>query len=109
VIHRGGYKMFLFNIKNVILLALLSTTAFSNEHHEAKELFDEANCMKCHNPNDFEHKEEKVTNFKKLHRSVKACARNNHAGWFEEDEYSVSKYLNHNYYHYKNISEFVED
>lgn len=101
--------MFFINIKNVIIISLLISTAFSTEHHEAKELFDEANCMKCHNSNDFQHDEEKVSNFKKLYHSVKTCARNNHAGWFEEDEYSVSKYLNHKYYHYKNIPEFVEE
>jgi cytochrome c peroxidase len=101
--------MFFINIKNVIIFLLFSTVAFSSEHHEAKELFDEAKCMRCHNSNDFRHDEERVYNFKRLNHSVHTCATNNNAGWFEEDEHSVSKYLNHKYYHYKNIPEFVEE
>ncbi len=89
--------MFLY-IFQVALLLLTPNFLYATQHHEAKELFTEAKCMRCHNTDDFQAKEEKVNNFIKLNKSVQTCASNNHAGWFEEDVHSVSRYLNHKHY-----------
>lgn len=69
--------------------------------HEAKSLIDEAACMKCHVSEHFQHREKKVNNYKKLSDSVKRCATNNDAGWFDEDSDVVTEYLNKKHYHYK--------
>jgi len=84
-----------------IVSLLISTTLFSSEHKEARELFTEAKCMHCHHTNDFQARENGVSSFAKLHKSVQACAINNNAGWFEEDNHNVSRYLNHKYYGFK--------
>jgi len=87
------------SIFNTILFTLaISTLVNASEHHDAKELFEEAQCMKCHNKNDFQVRQDNVNTFNKLNTSVQACANNNHAGWFEEDIHGVSRYLNHKYY-----------
>jgi len=85
-------------IFQVTLLLLISTLLNATEHHDAKELFAQAKCMRCHNTNDFQSRKEKVNDFSKLNKSVKACATNTHTGWFEEDVHGVSRYLNHKYY-----------
>jgi cytochrome c553 len=83
-----------------VMLILLSTLSalIASEHKDAKEMFDEAACMRCHNDNSFQVRKERIDNFEKLYSSVQACARNTHAGWFEEDMHKVSRYLNHEYY-----------
>jgi len=81
-----------------IVSLILSSIIFASEHKEAKELFTEAKCMRCHNTNDFQARENGVNSFTKLHKSVQACARNTNAGWFEEDNHNVSRYLNHKHY-----------
>ena len=73
-------------------------TAMASEHKDAKEIFDEAACMRCHSINHFRVKKERVNSFEKLQKSVQRCASNTHAGWFEEDIYGVSRFLNHEYY-----------
>ena len=80
---------------------LMSSFLFASEHKEAKELFDEAKCMRCHNTNDFTARKDGVNSFKQLHKSVQACSRNTNAGWFEEDNHNVSRYLNHEHYGFK--------
>ena len=86
------------------LVTLLSSLAQA-DIEEAKELFNEAKCMKCHTPNHFKHKEDKVSNFHKLHKSVTACALNTGAGWFDDETKDVSRYLNKKYYKYEEIAE----
>ena len=66
-----------------------------------KELFAEANCMACHIEDDFSKRKDKSKNFVKLHNSVTACAFGNDVGWFDDEALDVSKYLNKNYYNFK--------
>lgn len=83
-----------------LVFALTATVAHANMD-EAKEMFDEAKCMECHTPNHFKHNEKKVNSYKKLSDSVRACATNNGAEWFDEDSDVVTEYLNDKHYHYK--------
>lgn len=83
-----------------LLYPILFSVVLVAEHHTPKELMNEADCMRCHAISDFKVREEKVNNFKKLRHQVKVCADNNFAGWFQEDVYSVSEYLNVNYYRF---------
>lgn len=82
------------------MFTLLATLAYA-DMEEAKEMFDEAKCMDCHTPNHFKHNEKKVNSYKKLSDSVRACATNNGAEWFDEDSDVVTEYLNKKHYHYK--------
>lgn len=91
-----------------IVSLLLSSIIFASEHKEAKELFTEAQCMHCHNTNDFQPRKNGVNNFAKLHKSVQACARNTNAGWFEEDNHNVSRYLNHKHYGFEQLPKLEE-
>jgi len=89
---------------NTILLVstlLLNTTLLQADTQEAKELFDEAKCMECHTKSHFKHRDKKVNSYKKLSASVKACALNSNAEWFDEDSDLVTNYLNYKHYHYK--------
>ncbi|WP_457747172.1 hypothetical protein [Sulfurimonas sp.] len=92
--------MFYMNHKLIITLLIFFTPLILS-CEEAKKLFKEAKCMSCHNTGDFQAKEKKVNNFKKLHKSVEACAFGNNVGWFDEEVEDVSKYLNNKYYHFK--------
>jgi len=80
---------------------LLIGSLLQADMEEAKEMFNEANCMECHTPSHFKHREKKVNSYKKLSSSVNACATNSSAGWFDEDTESVTRYLNEKHYHYK--------
>lgn len=82
---------------HLLYIIIFTTPLYTYETHP-QELMDDATCMKCHYSGDFEAKEEKVNSFTKLHDQVKACANNNHAGWFEEEVMDVSDYLNSKYY-----------
>ena len=85
----------------VLMSVLIAGSLLQADMEEAKELFDEAKCMECHNNQDFQHREKKVNSYKKLSNSVKACALNSDAEWFDEDADSVTNYLNYKHYHYK--------
>ena len=85
----------------LLLTILLSTSIVYADEEEAQSMFDEAKCMDCHAPTHFQNREKKVNNYNKLSDSVRACAQNNDAGWFDEDSDEVTSYLNHKYYHYK--------
>lgn len=89
------------NVIITVATLLLTTTIYASNHEEAKELFDGADCMSCHNNEDFKARKEKTNNFKKLHKSVMACQINNNAGWFDDEAHSVSKFLNKKYYKFK--------
>ncbi len=79
------------------LLIVTNITLFANE--EAKEMIKEAECMSCHNKEDFKPTPKK--NFTKLHTSVQACQLANDAGWFDDETLDVSRYLNKIYYKYE--------
>lgn len=78
---------------------VLTTSAFAGAE-EGKEMFNEANCMECHNTSDFTNSK-KVHSFKQLEQRVQACQLNSDAGWFDEDVTDVAKYLNKDFYKFK--------
>jgi len=89
---------------------LLISIIFSNillfaEHEDAKELFNDAACMDCHNDEDFANRKNKINNFAKLHKAVDACRFGNEAEWFDDESMDVSKYLNAKYYKFKEKSD----
>nr|WP_321266444.1 hypothetical protein [uncultured Sulfurimonas sp.] len=87
-----------------IALTLIASLAFTStiyaDSSEAKELFDEAKCMECHNNKDFKVREDKVNSFEKLHNSVNQCSFNSETGWFDDETLDVTKYLNKKFYHF---------
>lgn len=85
----------------LLISTLVVGSLLQADMQESKELFDDAKCMGCHNTQDFQHREEKVNSYQKLSKSVKACALNTNAEWFDEDADSVTAYLNEKHYHYK--------
>jgi len=88
---------------NKLLLTslLLSNVLLMADMEEAQELFNDAACMDCHNNEDFAPKKDKVTNFKKLCKSVDACRFSNEVEWFDDESLEVSDYLNHKFYKFK--------
>jgi len=85
---------------NIFLTTMIFST-FLTASESGKELFNDAKCMDCHNKNDFKHRKNKVNSFGKLIKSVRACAVNNDAEWFDDEVNDVAKYLNKQHYHYK--------
>lgn len=90
-----------YTTPKIMIASLLVGTLLQADMPEGKEMFNEANCMECHTPNHFKHNEKKVNSFKKLSDSVRACATNTGAEWFDEDADVVTEYLNEKHYHYK--------
>ena len=89
-------------LKKIILLALLIATSSLNAGVEdGEELFNDSKCLECHELDHFQHDDKKISNFKKLHTQVEACAISNNAQWFDDEMKDVSYYLNHKYYKYK--------
>lgn len=86
---------------SILVSVVMLGSSLNADMSEAKELFDGAKCMECHNKEDFKHRKEKVNNFKKLVSSVNSCALASKAQWFDDDVHGVAKYLNKNHYHYK--------
>ena len=89
--------------KTLLFLLIILNLSLSADEEEAKEMFKEADCMSCHNNEDFESAMRKKKNFKQLHDSVQACQQTNDAEWFDDEALDVSRYLNKKFYHYKEI------
>lgn len=87
-------------ILSLITAVIISDTLVA-DMSEARELFNDANCMECHNLPDFTPKKDRVNSFSKLHKSVNACAFNTDAGWFDDETLDVVEYLNRDFYHFK--------
>lgn len=85
------------------LTILISSNYIFADIHEAKELFDNAKCMSCHNNEDFLEKTRKAKDFLKVHQKVSICAHNNSVEWFDDETMDVTKYLNQKFYNYKKI------
>jgi len=85
----------------IFITSIIFASVLHADNSEAKTLFDEAKCMKCHNNSSFTPKEEKVNSFKRLHKQVQRCESGNHIGWFEEEIFDVTNYLNNDFYHFK--------
>lgn len=68
---------------------------------KSKKLFDDANCMACHNIEDFKDKKiRKSKTFEAMKGMVSACQIQHDAHWFDEDEHDVAVYLDKEYYHF---------
>jgi len=89
------YSITLFGI------LLVSTSLFSYDAENGKDLYHEAKCQKCHTSEDFTSQERKVRDLAKLHWRVKRCNYTMKAGWFDEDIDDVVEYLNKNFYKFK--------
>ena len=89
-------------MKSILALALLAGFAFA-DMDEAKELFDEAKCMECHNLSDFGGETSKAKDYHQVYAKVDACQRGSDAQWFDEDSEMVADYLNQTFYHFKKI------
>ena len=89
-------------LKSIIITSILlfSSTLFA-DIEEGKEMFDESNCMECHETSHFKAKKDKVNDYKKLHKIVSMCAFNNDTGWFDDELDDVVKYVNREFYHFK--------
>jgi len=70
----------------IILLTIFSTCNIQADSSEAKELFNEANCIKCHQTSSFKARKDKVNNFPKLYSVVDRCEYNNKVGWFDDEK-----------------------
>lgn len=90
----------MFKILFLTSLLIFSSALYANID-QGKELFDENNCINCHDLKQFKYRKNKVHNFNKLHKVVNACAINSGIGLFDDEVKDVSLYLNHNYYHFK--------
>lgn len=84
----------------LVLLFLLTSNLYAEEG-EGKELFTDAKCMECHNNSDFKVNTKKVNNYRRLQKSVNACAINTDAAWFDDETEEVVHYLNKKYYKFK--------
>lgn len=82
-------------------LTILFTVLLVANDTDVEERIESAECMSCHNTEDFTNESEKVTNFNKLHNQVMQCAFSNDAEWFDDETLDVSKYLNKKHYFFK--------
>jgi cytochrome c peroxidase len=68
---------------------------------KGKKLFDNAQCMTCHNVEDFKDKKiRKSKTFEEMKGMVSACQIQHDAQWFDDEEHDVARYLNQEYYHF---------
>ena len=90
-------------LKKIITLAsiLFLSSSLNAAVEDGEELFNESKCLECHELDHFKHDDKKISNFKKLHSQVEACATGNDAEWFDDEMKDVSYYLNQKYYKYK--------
>jgi hypothetical protein len=102
----------MLNLKKLILKSVLITTCgltlygapLSSDAQDGKELYDEANCKKCHLveiDGSFDKINEKVQTLEDLSSWVSACDNNLAIGWFPEEQKKVAKYLNETHYKLK--------
>lgn len=86
-------------LKKILIISyFLSYITLFAQHDEAKELMKDAECMSCHNNEDFVAKKGKVESFEKLSQTIDACRFGNDADWFDDESLDVAKYLNHKFY-----------
>lgn len=85
----------------MIALIVLYCTCGYADMMKGKKLFDNAQCMACHNVEDFKDKKiRKSKTFPQMKGMVSACQIQHDAQWFDEDEHDVARYLNQEYYHF---------
>ncbi len=92
----------MIKLQSLSLLVLLGTSSlFSADIDNGKDLYYEAKCQKCHTPEGYTTDKRKIKDFAKLQWRVKRCAFTMNAGWFEEDIEDVVHYLNESFYKFK--------
>ncbi len=95
-------------MRTIFLFSLFSILSFANIN-EAKELYLDAKCNKCHldgnkfDPNSIKKDGfiSKVKTKKDLLKWVRDCNSYFNIGWFPEEESKVTNYLNKIYYKLK--------
>ncbi|MDP2079263.1 MAG: c-type cytochrome [Sulfuricurvum sp.] len=91
----------MMKIMTMMFMMFFVTCGYA-EMIRGKQLFDKAQCMACHNSEDFKDKTiSKSKTFEQMKEKVSACQINNDAQWFDDDEHDVAMYLNKEYYHFK--------
>lgn len=89
-------------MRTMLAISVLFCICGYAEMMKGKQLFDKAQCMACHNVEDFKDKTiRKSKTFEQMKEKVSACQINNDAQWFDDDEHDVATYLNQEYYHFK--------
>jgi cytochrome c5 len=69
------------------------------------EQLHEAGCMKgCHDSGIYTRKNRKITHLEGLKARVQGCATNLNLPWFDDESAAVVSYLDHSYYHFKQLS-----
>ena len=100
----------MINLKYVIYNSLLIATCsitlhasqLSDDALKGKEIFNKANCKKCHIVDgEFDKMNQKVQNIKNLASWVSACDNSLQIGWFPEEQEKVTKYLNETHYKFE--------
>ncbi|MFA6143648.1 MAG: hypothetical protein WCW84_01710 [Sulfurimonas sp.] len=85
----------------MVALTVFFSTCGDADMIKAKQLFDNAKCMECHNVEDFKDKTiRKSKTFSQMKGMVSACQIQHDAQWFDDDEHDVALYLNHEYFHF---------
>jgi len=82
-----------------LLNAFLFTSLFSDIKN-GKEMYDEADCKRCHDDYLYGVDHRKLKSLDELDVRVKRCAVS-YAGWFEEDTQDVLEYLNKKFYKFE--------
>jgi hypothetical protein len=86
-------------MKMIFLMALLSLSV-ATVAKEGRDFLDKS-CMSCHGDEMFNREGSKIKTTFDLRRQVSYCRNHLNIDWFPEDEQTVVKYLNENFYHLK--------
>ncbi len=76
---------------------------------EGQALFEEAQCIQCHQARPFNGPNTKVNSLSGLNSMVEACNTNLNIGWFPEEVSAVTHYLNKTYYHFPRLKEVAAE
>lgn len=90
--------MKIFNGLALFGLLLSTSSLFSYDSENGKDLYYEAQCQKCHTEADYTSQQRKVNDFARLQWRVQRCDFSMDAGWFDEDIDDVVHYLNDSFY-----------
>ena len=90
----------MFKIISIITTLLYADSIYA-DIEMGKQLFNKSKCLECHSTSEFKYRENKVNNFDKLHNRVNSCSINSNTGWFDDEVMDVSRYLNHDFYHFE--------
>jgi len=90
-------------IKTVaVSISLLFAICAYAQEEDGKKLFYDAKCLECHNVADFKDKKlRKSKSFQAMEGMVSACQIQNNVMWFDEEVHGVARYLNREYYKFK--------